>query len=111
MSYLVVQVFEQAYNNKFRAVHARVATLQVSSYLHTPSDLFLRTLPGVQQLGLGEKVLDLNETAFNVFTDLNTPSARQSLGACIKILTTSRRGKQVVTVELEDVPEAEENEN
>ena len=45
LSYLVIQVYEQVLSlNQFRAVYQRVVSLQTFSYLHTPSDRFLRTL-------------------------------------------------------------------
>ncbi|KAL7280261.1 hypothetical protein ACG7TL_005174 [Trametes sanguinea] len=92
-SYIVVQAYEQSPGmNRFRAVHERVVSLQTASFLHVPSDHFLRTLPGVDpSFSFDRKAVRLNSQAYEVFCRLNDDAVRGPLQTAVKALDAARK--------------------
>ncbi|KAJ3002796.1 hypothetical protein NUW54_g5652 [Trametes sanguinea] len=94
VSYIVVQAYERSPGmNRFRPVHDRVVTLQTVSYLHVPSEHFLRTLPGSDpSFSLDRKAVRLNNEAYEVFCTLDEDSAvRERIQAAVKALDAARK--------------------
>lgn len=91
VSYIVMQVYEPAFSKKFRAVHRHIAALQTFSFLHVPSDHFLRMLPTPQNLSADGRSLELDEESHAVFQDLDSPRSKAAILASILLLGKARR--------------------
>lgn len=89
-SYIVVKVYEHNLGlNQFAAVHTRVAALQVSSFLHVPSDHFLCKLPGEHIIT--NQTVRLSNAAYSVYSELNRPSSKSKVAAAVKLLDSVRK--------------------
>ena len=96
VSYIVAQVYKQGFPNvnKFGAVHQRVAALQAISFLHVPTNHFLRTLPGPQHFSSDRKMLQLNGDAFAAFSALTSARVKQGVVAAVRLLDKARKKGQ-----------------
>ncbi|KAH9855569.1 hypothetical protein C2E23DRAFT_813848 [Lenzites betulinus] len=93
VSYIVVQVYEHTVARRFRAIHGDLAFLQVTRFLHLPSNQFLLWLdPQAAQLSPDSRVLELNPASFGLYQDLEQAVPR--LSASVKDLNSTRRKKQ-----------------
>lgn len=104
VSYLAMQLYEYGHHRLFRAVHTCNAALQVITFAHVPSDLFLCLLPGAPSITPNGLSLSLAEDAFIQYTDL--ASQTKQIGLAVKALQTARR-KGEKAGELNDESEGE----
>ncbi|EIW58922.1 uncharacterized protein TRAVEDRAFT_107681, partial [Trametes versicolor FP-101664 SS1] len=92
VSYVLVQIYESTLPGRFRAIHGDLAFLQVSRFVHLPSDQFLLRLdPSSTLLGPDARMLELDSASYRIFQTLE--SAIQKLATSIKTLNSAKRKK------------------
>lgn len=100
ISYLAMQVYEFAFHQQFRSVHARNRGLQVPSFAHVLSDMFLYLFsPDSCTLSADRRTLTLNEHSLETFSRLSSEITR--VASAVKVLRASRRNKKSLNDELE----------
>jgi ribonuclease BN (tRNA processing enzyme) len=74
VSYLAVQVYEQAFFNCFRgvhdAIHRNIGALRLNSFSHIHADHFLQVLPGLHSVSDNTQDLQLEKTCLHEFLTL-----------------------------------------
>ncbi|KAI0629632.1 hypothetical protein C8Q77DRAFT_1065756 [Trametes polyzona] len=95
ISYLVVQLYEHAFNRRFRAIHQELSTLQIYKFLHIPSDDVLLRLPAECTLSQDQRTLDVDACAHDIFSRLASATVLPGIREATKLLAiTRRRGRQ-----------------
>jgi hypothetical protein len=70
MSYISMQIYEQAFQLSFGAIHQSTAALQLVTFDHLSPDHFLQVLPGCVTLSLDLRYLELEDTGYAVYSQL-----------------------------------------
>lgn len=91
VSYVIVQLYEHAFNRRFRAIRQDLAHLQTFRFLHTSADNLLLRLPAQCTLSSDQRTLEIDASGCDIFSTLTNPRVLASVIEAVKLLASARR--------------------
>ncbi|KAI0825548.1 hypothetical protein BC629DRAFT_1586451 [Irpex lacteus] len=90
-SYIVVQLFQYSYENRFRSDIDKHAQLRTPAFAHVSVDCILRRLAGTAEISRDKKTLIADSAILRTFLEYSTPSVQSRVVEAVKELVKGRR--------------------